>query len=634
MKIISRALILSIIVSALLQFSANADNALLKGDTYSERSAALIDCMVQSKPAKKNSVKYLAPFYFARFYRKVNTDEASRELMRMYKHELNHRDRFHASGSYMDFCVHATMHGYLLTKDRLPDELRQTIRSFMQMGKYIRKNVTLNMSMMQECSGYLCAQEWPDFVDADGNDAEAIRKAVRSHILSTINKFITDNCPEADAFTYIGTNLQYLRMLAEFCDDDELRQSAEYAYQHIILNMVLPWNEGLYCSNPPRSKGWHNLQTGNLNSETQICQLAWLFYGAGEGRYVNTAVTDTDNYGCFNFWAAYRGKISPLPEFADLYRSKNYPYSFDAMRVEDKHYSTHHTYMSDNYGLSTQYIEAKPGRFKDFQYTYAFKETKNLHLVWRSDKSENSVFSVCIDNPNRPQRFRKDPNKPGYGENPYHRVFGRGTSAIGMYIVPVNYMDKPDFYRMYVPFSRKGIKKRVIKKINGMEWILCHTGSMMFGFATPEATVWAKPKSRFEIAGHDILILEDSIRRRGSWILETTEITDRLKDNKGNISRELDNFADLLKENTSISLSDDYEYSATPTLTYTNPAGERLQLTYYSPDTPYNGQYLYNGKAVDLDLGHLSRSQYLNQKVNCREIIIHGNSGDKSINLK
>lgn len=520
------------------QFTLQADNVLLKGDTYAQRSESLIECMLDCKPDSKNSIKYLAPFYFARIDRGVNPDDASRELMRMYDHELKHPGEFHASGSYMDFCTHATMHGYMLTKDKLSDELKQTIRSFMQMGKYIRRNITLNMSMMQECSGYLCAQEWPDFVDADGNGAEAIRKAVRGHILTTINRFVTDNCPEADAFTYIGTNLQYLRMLAEFCEDEEVRHSAENAYHHIIINMVLPWNNGLYCSNPPRSKGWHNLQTGNRNSEVQICQLAWLFFGSDDGRYVNPAVTDADNYGCFNYWMAYQRNISPMPVLDTLYRSKSYPYSFDALRVEDKHYSTHHTYMSDNYGLSTQYIEAKPDRYRDFQYTYAFKETKNLHLVWRSDRSENSVFSVCHDNPNRPQRFRKTPNIPGYGENPYHRVFGRGTSAIGMYIVPDNYMDNPRFYRMYVPFTRKGIKKRIIRKINGMEWILCHTGNMMFAFATPEATLWAKPKSRFEIPGHDILILEDSLRRRGSWILETTEITGRLRDRDGNVSRE------------------------------------------------------------------------------------------------
>ena len=72
------------------------------------------------------------------------------------------------------------------------------------------------MRMMQQCSGFLCAEEWPDFVDADGNNASYLKEQLRGPILSTLNEFITHNCSEADAFTYIGTNLQYVRMLAEF----------------------------------------------------------------------------------------------------------------------------------------------------------------------------------------------------------------------------------------------------------------------------------------------------------------------------------------------------------------------------------------------------------------------------------
>lgn len=74
--------------------------------------------------------------------------------------------------------------------------------------------------------------------------------------------------------------------------------------------------------------------------------------------------------------------------------------------------------------------------------------------MWQSDLPEASVFSVCHDNPERPQSYQTVSNKPGYGENPYHRVLGYERSAIGVYNVAEDYMDQPKFYQMYVPFTR------------------------------------------------------------------------------------------------------------------------------------------------------------------------------------
>lgn len=68
--------------------------------------------------------------------------------------------------------------------------------------------------------------------------------------------------------------------LPEFSKNEEIRKSALAAYHHIIAQLLLPWNQGLYCANPPRCKGWKNLYTGNLSTGVQIVQLTWLFYGS------------------------------------------------------------------------------------------------------------------------------------------------------------------------------------------------------------------------------------------------------------------------------------------------------------------------------------------------------------------
>lgn len=625
-------LILTILLAAVAGSKVTAATVWLRGDTYEQRAAALIDCMVTSAPQKAGEIKYLSPFYFACILNDQRKDEAVQRLIEMYDKALADPQKFYDSGSNMDFTAHASMHGYLLTKELIPENLRAKIREFMEMGKYVRKNVTLNMRMMQECSGYLCAQEWPDFVDADGNDAATIKSSVRDDILSTMRSFITDNCPEADAFTYIVTNLQYLRMLAEFCKDEEIRMVAEYAYHHTVAQMLLPWNQGLYCANPPRSKGWDNLQTGNLGTNVLINQIAWLYYGSQEARPVNAAVGNRDNFGCFNFWMAYQRHIKPLDELAGLEAAKMYPYSFEASRHESNYSYARYTFQSENYGLSTQHIEGKASALKGFQYTYAFKETRNLHLVWQSDASPYSVFSVCHDNPERPQSNQKVSNKLGYGENPYHRVFGRGRSAIGMYVVADDYMDTPVFYQMYVPFTRQGILLRRIEEINGYRWVVCHTGSMMFAFTTPEDWRWEVAGGKYAISDHDVLRLCDENRRRGSWVLETTEITDDFSAAGGKRDEELSIFIRQIGSRCKIELSDDYDTSATPTLSYTNLDGDRIEMQYFPPETACAGQYRLNGKAVEPNLDYISLSPYLEQKKGSRIMTLHTPEGDVDIN--
>lgn len=618
---------------SVLENLQNDVEPVMRGVTYEERSRSLIQRMLQAKLAKEDNIKYLSPFYYVRLWCDYETEEAISKLTDMYQYQLDHVDDFYQSGSDMDFFAHATMHGYLLTKDKMPEKLRKKIKEFMKIGKYASERGTLNMRMMHQTSGFLCAEEWPDFVDADGHDSSYLKDYLRGRILNVLKQFFTDNCREADAFTYIGTNLQYVRMLAEFSRDEEIRKTAAITYQHMAAQLMLPWNHGLYCANPPRCKGWTNLYTGNLSTDVQIVQLAWLFYGSPDERIIRLTA-GKDNFGCFNFWMAYQRTVKPLPYLEALNAEKKYPYRFDALRIDERHFYCRSTYQSQNYGLSTQTIEAFPEKLKGFQYTYAFKETKNLHLVWQSDVSNASVFSVCHDNPERPQRHQTVSNKLGYGENPYHRVLGYERSAIGVYNVADDYMNQPTFYQMYVPFSRKGIKKRIVKEINGMRWVLCHTGSMMFAFTTPEAWDFDTVDGKYTIKDHDVLTLKDRNRRRGSWVLETTEITRQYKDAQGNQEKELAKFAGDISKKTKFTRSTDYETSDTPAISYTNIQGDVLELTFFSPETAYAGQYKVNGKTVKLNTEYISRSDYMQQKAGSNMVQFYTKEGTKTLKLE
>lgn len=428
--------------------------------------------------------------------------------------------------------------------------------------------------------------------------------------------------------------IKALFMRRRFLKDEDIRSNALNTYHHMIAQLLLPWNQGLYCANPPRCKGWKNLYTGNLSTGVQLVQLTWLFYGSPDERIIYREAANKDNFGCFNFWLAYQRNVKPLPFLQSLNKTKSYPYDFEALRIDSKHYSCRYTYQSHNYGLSTQTIEAFPDKLKDFQYTYAFKETKNIHLVWQSDCSEASVFSVCHDNPERPQIYQSNSNKLGYGENPYHRVFGYGKSAIGIYNVAESYMNLPVFYQMYVPFSRKGIKKRIVKKINGLSWILCHTGSMMFAFATPEDWTFETSGGKYDIKEHDVLILKDKKCRRGSWVLETTEITEQYKDAQGNLKAELEKFAGDIQQKVKFTRSAGYETSDTPGISYTNLQGNTLELTFFSPETAYNGQYKLNGIPRKLNTEYISKSKYMEQKAGSNILLFHTPEGTKSLKME
>lgn len=43
--------------------------------------------------------------------------KSHRKLTEMYQYQLDHVEAFYNSGSDMDFFAHATMHGYMLTKE-------------------------------------------------------------------------------------------------------------------------------------------------------------------------------------------------------------------------------------------------------------------------------------------------------------------------------------------------------------------------------------------------------------------------------------------------------------------------------------------------------------------------------------
>lgn len=129
---------------------------------------------------------------------------------------------YNSTGSGVEFMLHATLHGYLLTKDNMPESLKAKIKTFLQLGDYNSRGITLNLDMIRYTVGFMATEQWSDFTDRYGRTTKQIRDYNRPRILNWLNKFFHNNCSEADAFIYFSTNIMYVRMLAEFCQDEEI----------------------------------------------------------------------------------------------------------------------------------------------------------------------------------------------------------------------------------------------------------------------------------------------------------------------------------------------------------------------------------------------------------------------------
>lgn len=596
----------------------------LSGNSYYDRCESFINAMNSVQPIGANSdPKYVGPYFFSRLYKNLDVLNANKEMEIMYDKYLNDPSFYYNSpGSGPQFYAHATMHGYLLTKDKMTNSLKVKIKSFLELCDFNSKGITLNLDMMMNAAGFLAAEEWPDFRDKNNKNPEQIIAFSRPIILAKLDNFLKKNCEELDAYTYFPTNFMYVRMLAEFSKDAEVKQKAYLAYQQMVSGLVVSWDKGLYVNNPPRSKGWENLFTGAYASNIASTALGWLFFGNKEGFYkMIPSLTVTNNVASSVFWMAYKGTVNPIPELFEAEKLKTYPCVYQSVIEQEDNFKSRYSYQSENYGLCTQHEELKD--YKNWNKSYTWKETKRIVLSWRSTVAE-CVFSVCQDNPERPVDKTRV-NALGYGENPFHRVLQKNKAAIGIYNIPTDYNSNGDkLFRLYVPFSKKGIQKLIEK--NG--WVLCHTGSMMFAFKTTEPFQWAK--DQYQIKNQDVLVLKDETCRKGSWVLETTEITTEFKGK--NHEEELNNFALKLEKQTELKTLD-YQ-SENPRIQYKSLNGDVLDITYFPPTVANTDQYMVNGEVIPFNKTYLAKGDVINLERNTEILTIKGTKGLKTINFE
>lgn len=581
---------------------------LLSGESFGERAGSVMTHMGSLEvPSENIDFKSIGPYLFAKMMAGEDLEECNARFDTMLDQAF---ETLPKPTSYNHFFVHSAMHGFLLNEDKISAENTKKLKHYLSSTEpKVHIKGTINMTAMYASGMLLACEKWPEMTAIGGHSNAEVADFCRGKVMELLHDFFYRNTCEIDAFTYFATNLPWVRMLAEFSTDRELRSCAEATYQKMIATLVAPWNQGYYNNPPYRSKGWHNLLTGP-HEMNAINQVAWVYFGNPSNRLITFDQIGRARASLPNhvFWISYPRKVKPKKELLDVEESKDFPYEFTTTMLD--HGATYHkyTYQSENYGQSsqTEILDDLPNA----PMRYGYKEVKRNLLQWKSE-TKHCVFSVCQDNPERPTDLRNR-NPFGYGENPFHRVFQHKTVTLGVYSVPEDYLDGK-YHQIYVPFSKRGINTHIEKD----GWVFCHTGTMMFAFRTLAPYVWNK--AIFAQEGYEILSPADKNLRSGRWILETTEITERFRNDSPR--RELESFAGAILSETSFESTGGFER---PKLLYKGHSGAVLEIEFFPPTEPYEGQYKLNGESVPLEKKYILNSPYIQQTSSSPVSILNG----------
>ena len=75
-----------------------------------------------------------------------------------------------------------------MTKDNMPESLKAKIKTFLQLGDYNSRGITLNLDMIRYTVGFMATEQWSDFTDRYGRTTKQIRDYNRPRILNWLNK--------------------------------------------------------------------------------------------------------------------------------------------------------------------------------------------------------------------------------------------------------------------------------------------------------------------------------------------------------------------------------------------------------------------------------------------------------------
>lgn len=542
------------------QEKTTTPNPRLAGKTYAERALACSRHFATTTPRSPTFPKDGMPFLAARLQHGIDTPVTLVALDKMLDATLKAKPD--------PFNLHAVMHAYLVHKDKFTPAMAAKVKQLAASWKYSKPiGVSLNYELMRDGAGWLAAQEWPDLVDAAGNDAAKIQKNCAGWLWRIWRETTDRNASEYDAPVYYGTDFAPTRMIAEFSRDPAMSKAAAMTLDFMLIHTGAHWHRGYHISSAGRGKYWGSLNL-SPHAASATSSMAWLLYGSDQPFNINSAPQ--------SYWLAHPGRVfqpdflstwqAALPDTRTVFANHIWPSHKQIVRKM--------AWFTTGYGLASQRDDGSP-----FDSSL-FKECRRTMLKWHSPHPASS-FTIIQENRRRPSE--KIRNAFAYGENPYCQTLQYEGTLIGVHDVPTDYA----FWTTRAPFTTTGA---IVKRTERDGWVLCHGGSMLFAFRFTEPATWDKPDKREKL---DLLRCD---AQRGGWILETSPLAPFAG---GGPDAELARFADALRTRTRFTASTD---ASPPKLTFTNLRGRTLSLRWKPAEPMVKDECQVDGKPVRYDL--------------------------------
>jgi len=429
------------------------------------------------------------------------------------------------------FLAMAGMDLYFRYGDVMPDELKDKARRFITSFDDYTGGTTENHGIMFATAGYLAAQEWPDWEQAD-----AVREETQAHLLEFIDEMTQHGITEHDSPIYHIFFVNSLLALHDHATNPEMQQKSAVGLELLLTTMAPEWLDGYWATSTLRTATFNHDPRRRLSITGP---LGWLYWGGTvrplteDGAVVMSAVSD------------YR--LPEVLQYIGQDRRRPYVHRETHGRTfnrEDKYRK--YTYMDRDYAMYSQFDGNGDLAWHD--------QLQRMGIVWVSD-FPGSTFVI------------KHPvDDRGRGDTKDGQVLQHERSLIGVY---------RDTLDGYLPNT-----DAVVEQIEEDGWLFVHGGTVLIGAKVINGYTWEDP---LDVIGTEFKRFHSEADRNGV-VIQTAAVEDFSGDSPRTV---LEGFANAVKSQTEIDASE--VDSNRPKLRFVDLAGNVLEME-FSGDRTINGQ--------------------------------------------
>ncbi len=580
---------------------------------FADRKRILLDHISSLARPASDIYRKLMYYSMAKFGRGIETETALGDVA-FVNGDMRSDDMFYR---------HANMDLYLRFGHLYPENLRQQVRRRMLAPYEIHHGHTENHRILIAVAGYLAAQTWPDW-----NEAEKTKASMGAYLDQFFDRVCRFGQGEFDSTTYSVLYLIALATLFDFAQDDLMRQKARMMLEWFLANAAGEWLNGYFIG--AHSRDVH--PTEGPEFATAGGTALWLYFG---GRQPDLD-TGEPHYAVLAALCSYR-MPSLLARIA-LDRSGSYEHleTHELMKIDGETHDLVTTKpvdaVSKGYGYVSQvgirkYTWRTPnyavgslhdGKRGDVNFWAA---VRRWAVDWDSDRPGSTLFFTHPFPP--PQNKTDDYFRTWHGSSPFEQVVQHRGALIALYDVPEN-------GAYYHPFSKTSQPSNVNPFIEGFfsgsailrldehpsGWIFAHGGSVLIAIKPLRPYRWIeKPTAGTEGAG----VVNGRLRSEGAKngvVIETADpIVFAREDEEGlplkeRLAAELSRFGELIVGSVSVESALDV---AQPWASYTARSGDVLRIV-------YDGERRVNGRVIDYSDWPVVGSPFMQSKVNSAKL--------------